>query len=139
MDYYRKAVVCLDDYQSKIPQGRICYPGIEQAICFEGVMELMQGMEYIQELMGIAKTGVEYRTFGTVDHAAQKMTPVEMNAKGKMATFLLHIVGRNSCSWQVTIYWMEAEKEENFRSVLELLWLLNSALVCSEEKKGAGE
>ena len=49
-------------------------------------------------------------------------------AKGKLATFAIRIQYRNNASWQGRIKWIEGDAEECFRSVLELFWLLDSAM-----------
>ena len=45
-----------------------------------------------------------------------------------MSTFAVQILFRRNASWQGTITWIDKNKTQNFRSVLELIVLLNSAL-----------
>ena len=47
--------------------------------------------------------------------------------KGKEC-FLISIQYRQNASWQGALSWIEGGREENFRSVLELLLLIDSAL-----------
>ena len=54
------------------------------------------------------------------------------NQQGRAATFALRVLFRQNASWQGSVSWMEGNREESFRSVLELLFLMNSAL---ESKK----
>ena len=56
---------------------------------------------------------------------------------GKAATFLIRILFRQNASWQGSILWLEGKREESFRSVLELIFLMNDALNAqkSAEKK----
>lgn len=128
MDYYRKNIVCIDDYREKIPGGRICYSDQEQIICFQGVMEFLQGMEHIQRQSGFTGEESEYRVFSAVKEANIRMEQAEAALKGAAATFVVQIFFRRGQSWQGKILWMEAQREESFRSVMELLWLMDSAL-----------
>lgn len=47
---------------------------------------------------------------------------------GKRATFTIRILYREHHSWQGMIYWREQKKKESFRSFLEMLILITSAL-----------
>lgn len=48
--------------------------------------------------------------------------------KGKMGTFAVQVLFRRNASWQGTIIWLDKKQTQNFRSVLELIVLINSAL-----------
>lgn len=52
----------------------------------------------------------------------------------KKRTFILEINDNQNQSWQGTVEWVQGHKKEAFRSVMELLRLLDSA-VGNEEKK----
>lgn len=43
-------------------------------------------------------------------------------------TFVIQIKGTQASTWQGTIAWVEEEKKEIFRSTLELIKLLDSAV-----------
>jgi hypothetical protein len=47
---------------------------------------------------------------------------------GKLATFAVRVLFRQNASWQGSVFWVEGGREENFRSVLELLLLMDGAL-----------
>ena len=50
-------------------------------------------------------------------------------------TFLVEVIDQQNASWQGTVSWINTGKKENFRSALELIRLLDSAL--TEEKKNS--
>lgn len=52
----------------------------------------------------------------------------------KKQTFILEVNDNQNQSWQGTVDWVQGQKKEAFRSVMELLRLLDSA-VGNEEKK----
>ena len=47
---------------------------------------------------------------------------------GKIATFAIKILFRQNTSWQGSILWLEWGEEQSFRSVLELIYLMDNAL-----------
>lgn len=52
--------------------------------------------------------------------------------KGKQ-TFILEINSTQRQSWQGNVEWVQGKKKQSFRSVMELLRLLDS-VVCEEER-----
>lgn len=48
--------------------------------------------------------------------------------KGKMATFVVHVMYRQHSTWQGSVTWAETGKKANFRSALELIKLMDSAV-----------
>ncbi|MBR0163955.1 MAG: hypothetical protein IJQ12_04695 [Lachnospiraceae bacterium] len=52
--------------------------------------------------------------------------------RGKQGTFIVQVQYRQNSSWQGQVIWAEQNKREHFRSTLELMKLIDSAL--SEEE-----
>ena len=52
-------------------------------------------------------------------------------------TFVVEVIDQQHASWQGTVKWVNTGKKENFRSALELIRLLDSAL--ESEKKDNDE
>jgi len=48
---------------------------------------------------------------------------------GKQATFAVNILFRRNASWQGSLTWLDEKETITFRSVLELISLMNSALL----------
>ena len=56
------------------------------------------------------------------------MTKNELeSARGEIATFVVKVYWRQNSSWQGTITWCEKDTQQSFRSVLELIKLIDSA------------
>ena len=47
---------------------------------------------------------------------------------GQDATFVVHVKYRQNATWQGTVTWADKNKQQNFRSALELIKLMDSAL-----------
>ena len=53
--------------------------------------------------------------------------------RGKIGTFLVHVKYRQNATWQGSVTWVEKKEKQQFRSALELLKLIESAL---DEEEG---
>ena len=61
--------------------------------------------------------------------------PMGSPPSGAYGTFHLKVLFRQNASWQGSVTWVEGHREESFRSVLELLLLMDSA-ICAKNKEG---
>jgi len=52
-------------------------------------------------------------------------------------TFVVRIYGQENATWQGEVHWTRGQKKLNFRSALELMKLIDSALETSQQ--GVGE
>ena len=55
---------------------------------------------------------------------------------GNTTTFVVEVQYRRNATWQGTVRWIDGNKTERFRSTLELLKLMDSALNEQEEDAG---
>lgn len=53
----------------------------------------------------------------------------------KNETFIIDIKAQQYGSWQGSISWINENRKENFRSILEMIKLLDSAINYDHEKK----
>ena len=52
-----------------------------------------------------------------------------MNQKRKeKQTFIVEIIDHQKCTWQGQVHWIQGNKKVSFRSVIELLHLMDSAI-----------
>lgn len=54
-------------------------------------------------------------------------------------TFIVNVKCRQNHTWQGTVKWVEGQKEIPFRSALELIKLMDSAMELSEEELATEE
>ena len=50
------------------------------------------------------------------------------NRRGEKGTFVVHVQYRQNATWQGTVVWADKNKSQQFRSALELMKLIDSAL-----------
>lgn len=122
----RKTVLCVDAYEDRVLQGRFYGPdgGTQH---FFGLSQFLELMEQMLEQADEPQADTARRSFSAFlpQSAAGSHRG---GGKGTLATFELHILFRRHTSWQGMILWREQQRQQHFRSVLELILLLDSAL-----------
>ncbi len=124
----RETIVCIDKYENSIPEGRIYNARLGMSIQFRSTMEFIKKLEMILEKMKFPQSFSANRKFQPIEETNAEDAPVAVQKKGASATFMLNVLFRQNASWQGSVIWLEGQQEESFRSVLELLLLMDSAL-----------
>ena len=126
---YRTTVICVDSYIQGALSGRLCNPALEGGMeNFCGVLELLRKLDAMLDGMEYPQSYTARRSFQPLEvwtPANGQDSPIR---QGERATFAVRILFRRNASWQGSVTWLEGEQQENFRSVLELLLLIDSAL-----------
>ena len=131
---YRTTVVCVDSYRDNILHGRLFNPYLHGAAPFDSLMQWILRMEELLDEMRFPQPFSESRAFAPVTFPPLEVA-ADLNAqKGELATFAVKVLFRQNASWQGSVTWLEGGREESFRSTLELLLLMHSALVSGEKK-----
>ena len=124
---YRSTTVCIDAYQSGVPIGRFYNPSSKNGIAFHGITSFLLEMEQLLDRMELPKSFTAPRTFA-IPSPQDSEPPPEQPPQGSLATFRLRILFRQNASWQGSVTWVEGRQAQSFRSVLELMKLIHSAL-----------
>ena len=120
-------------YHNKCMQGTITNPFFEKDMVFENVMQLITMVERISDSLFFPQKTMELRQFAD-NETVQKadsfdfVTTSDFNNLLPVATFELEIIFRQNASWQGNIVYAEKVLSSSFRSVLELLSLMDSVL-----------
>ena len=124
---FRTTTVCVDEYDGQVPKGRLYNPywGV---VTFNSLMELLLKMEELLDRMNFPQSFTEPRSFSQPQESLTHAPPKGEVQSGKCGTFAVRVYFRQNASWQGSVSWLEGGREERFRSVLELAFLLNSAL-----------
>ena len=124
---YRTTLVCVDSYHKGVLKGRFYNPYMSAEQSFQSLTQFLQGMEGILEKMDFPKAFTTTRTFSPLPvHTTGP--PMSQCQPGAQATFAVRILFRQNASWQGSVTWLEGKREQSFRSVLELILLMSSAL-----------
>ena len=124
---YRTTVVCVDGYDDRILRGRLYNPHLPEGTDFRSTMEFLLKMEELLDAMQFPQSFTVARCFSAPPPIASQ-APDPQIREGRRGTFAIRVLFRQNASWQGSLTWLEEDREESFRSVLELLLLLHSAL-----------
>ena len=131
---YRTTLVCVDAYENGAISGRFYNPDINTGQEFASLMEFLKAMDRTLDVMNFPQSFTAARTFAPAPTAPSEAADPGSRT-GRIATFAVKILFRQNASWQGTVIWMEEGREESFRSALELIFLMDSALSQTIEKR----
>ena len=130
---YRVTRVCVDSYQDGVLKGRFYNPAAPKGRSFESLSQFLLGLDGLYNDIKLPQSFNDMRGFS--GHCA-KLT--DMTGKdneesvaertGALATFSIKLLYRQHSSWQGTLLWCDGRENRPFRSVLELVALIDSAL-----------
>ena len=124
---YRTMLVCIDGYQSDEFRGRIFNPYISGAEPFSSLMQMLLKTDALLDEMHFPQSYAIKREFSPVWR--EPVGGQELGSqRGELATFAVRVLFRQNASWQGSVTWLENGQEMSFRSALELLFLMHSAL-----------
>lgn len=134
--------ICVDQIRDGDISGEIYHHYSARPDSFIGVGNLIRKMEQILDGHGFPMATVQARKF-EIKRTKQRKRENRMEAdymsaeqvtaqKGAKGTFLVKIQCRQNATWQGNVMWGEKNCTQQFRSALELLKLIDSALEESE-------
>lgn len=123
----RKLTVCVDSYQDGVLKGRL-YNAYREMECFESLMQFLIKVEAVLEEQQIPQSYTSLRKFSDLFSAEEGAVASRLIRRGEKATFEIQILFRQHTSWQGVVIWRDRKMEQSFRSVLEMLLLMDSAL-----------
>lgn len=126
---YRTTWVCVDSYDDGVLVGRFYNPNYEEGVSFRSLSQFLVKMEDMLNDMNFPQSFTVARSFSTPVPELSDDSNLEVRSHvGELATFVVRILFRQNASWQGSVTWLEKNKEESFRSVLEMILLMNSAM-----------
>lgn len=139
-------VMCVDDMEKHQPKGRFYHAYSRQGVKFANVEQLLFGLEQFYDWIKFPYPGTNDRTFTDMikvkkpdcnfEERTRIMKDEELLSRhGELGTFIIRVQHRQNSSWQGRVTWMDEDKTVYFRSIWELIKLMDSALdtVCSQE------
>ena len=129
--------VCIDGFENGEFSGRFFHKYEKAPVCFEHFMGMVKQMEDLYDTIGYPQATSHKRSFLKEEkRVVEKRTdmPVAWNdeelgsQKGAIATFYVLVKGRTNATWQGEVVWVERGLVKKFRSVMELMILMDNAL-----------
>lgn len=127
--------ICVDRCTANGFSGGFYHRYSTEAVPFEATVQLLNEMDRFFDQINYPQRGVQMRGFGPELPPARKEPPMARKKvndletqAGSQATFVVHVMYRQNATWQGNVLWAEKDQSCNFRSALELIKLMDSAL-----------
>ena len=118
----------------------------QEGIRFEGMSDLLSGMEKLYDAMNFPFPGNNERHFieKEISYMKEELTKKledqdMLKMHGDLGTFIIRVQHRQNSSWQGRITWVEEDKTLYFRSVWEMVKLIEEALADYKEDESESE
>ena len=125
---YWTTMVYVDSYQDNVLKGWFQNPYLKSPQKFDSLSDFIIKMESMMDVMGLPQSFSASRSFKKLNPVRTPEARETFLKQGDKASFCLSIRFRQNSSWQGTIKWIDSRSTQNFRSVLELIVLMDSAL-----------
>lgn len=127
----RSCIIRVERYDNKNPEGTFynLYYGME--LPFENLTRLLLMMEDLMDELDCPQAALKSKRFDTAAKQRERDSLVPCRippSQEALGTFKVQVLFRQGASWQGRIHWLEADLETTFRSALELVKLMDSAL-----------
>ena len=130
----RTVMIYVDSYDRKIPVGRFHIASEREIQTFHGLVQLLMKINRSLDRENFPQSFSELRKFQMPSRESVSQSQQLKQKQGETATFSLRILFRQNASWQGSVTWVEGNQEEYFRSVLELISLMDDALGYATEE-----
>ncbi|MEA5083214.1 MAG: hypothetical protein VB018_03560 [Lachnospiraceae bacterium] len=142
MSYVKKIVtdvkynVCIDDFVDDEVIGKFYHCFSDEPEVFKTSLGMINSLDKVMDMIDYPQKTTKSRIFKAIGlNEANKVKELRkimsetdvMKNRGEKATFIVEIKYRENATWQGTVKWVEENKEQNFRSALELIKLIDSA------------
>ncbi len=119
--------VCINSYEDGILQGHFFNRFLPEGRSFNSTIQFLLEMEQMLDEMAFPQPFHTARSFAKTQ-SMDTGPPVMVSQTGTVATFTVRVLFRQNASWQGSVIWQEGRVEQSFRSVLELIVLMDSAM-----------
>ena len=129
----KTTIIKVYSYHNKNIQGVLYNPFFENELVFENMMQLVTMVERISDSIVFPQKAMTLRHFSDTTEKDSSdsfdfETTADFSGQVSLATFELEILFRQNASWQGNIVYAEQNLSSSFRSLLELLTLMDSVL-----------
>ena len=129
-------------YSSGLMRGKLHSKYLEEPYEFSDLMQMIEKMEEIFNEKRFPEAFLSPRIFDQAKKEVKKKNNTErtdvmkvtkiqdeqQSQSGRKCTFEISVKFRQNATWQGTILWAEKDMKQSFRSVLEMLKLMDEAI-----------
>ena len=126
--------MCIDNINDEELSGRIYHCYSKEPWKFTNILQLIELADDFFDRLEFPQASTSARSFTSiqfsgVDRLDKVRSPEDfIENRGQKGTFFLNVRYRQNSSWQGSVTWVEEQREQHFRSALELLKLIDGAL-----------
>ncbi len=124
----KTSMIRIYSYQDKNLQGTFYNPFYGEEVPFYNLTQLLLMMEEMMDDMKFPQEAVQSRRFKCCTKYLEPVRILPKPVQEAIATFKVRVLFRQGASWQGKLSWAEGKQELAFRSALELVKLMDSAL-----------
>ncbi|MDO4861894.1 MAG: hypothetical protein Q3984_04410 [Eubacteriales bacterium] len=129
-------VLCINGSNEGDLSGVFYHSYSTESVPFSGIGQMVLRMEKLYDYLRFPYPGTNSRTFGeekkltrmTEERKKVMSDDALLSKHGDIGTFIVRVQHRQNSSWQGRITWMEEDKTVQFRSVWEMIKLIESAV-----------
>ena len=116
-------------YEERIISGRLINPFYAEAKPFHGMVQLISLIENICDELNFPEQTLEMRDFNGFGERMKLTECNKNNSESVITRFNICLHFRQNASWQGSLSRLEHKETANFRSVLELIYLIDTVLL----------
>ncbi len=135
---FARLIICVDEADGVVIKGRVYSAFLHSEHPFYTLEQVISLAEQVFDLNSFPQASFGKRYFRTSSEK-QKINRGETMGNlhvidekqlqsGEKGTFVVRVMFRQCATWQGTVSWVEGNKTQNFRSMLELVHLMEDAL-----------
>ena len=121
-------VVTIYSYDERVAEGIVLDTYSGKSYAFRGLVNLLLLMEELEDRCGNTGKFMENRSVCRDSNAASEPVAAQKRDEVPLATFGVRILFRQNASWQGQLVWNDKRQEVCFRSVFELIKLMDNIL-----------
>lgn len=126
--------ICIDSVADGEMSGEIYHCYKKEPLKFSNIIRMIETADKFFDQIKFPQSATQIRSFEkkepTMEAVPEKVCiPQEvLEKRGTKGTFLLNVKYRQNATWQGSVTWVDEQREQYFRSTLELLKLIDGAL-----------
>jgi hypothetical protein len=129
----KTSIIRITTYEGTNLKGVIINPYFENEVPFEGTIQFLKIIDELQDAINFPQKSMSTRKFGDDANHAHVLPQTSGAAQPSseeraIASFKLSILFRHNASWQGSVIWLDKGMQSEFRSALELIFLIDSVL-----------
>lgn len=124
----KTSLVRITSYDDGELVGTLSNPYFPSDIRFVNVVQFLRIVDELLDALRCPQKAMESRSFKPAELKKEDVAPAAETETKALATFKLNVLFRQNASWQGRLVWLDNRSEAQFRSVLELIMLMDGVL-----------